>query len=43
LIDFLSGDAEDAAPVTPEVGEVREGYAFLGGSPVDPNNWQELQ
>ncbi|MDE2284323.1 MAG: hypothetical protein KGK33_06885 [Hyphomicrobiales bacterium] len=28
---------------TPEVGEVRQGHAFLGGSPVDPNNWLELR
>lgn len=30
------------AAVAPAVGEVRDGYRFLGGDPADPNSWQRV-
>jgi hypothetical protein len=31
------------APVAPKVGEVQDGYKFLGGNPNDPNAWQKVK
>lgn len=28
-------------PAPPAVGEVRQGYRFMGGDPADPNSWQK--
>ena len=38
-------DMDTGLPVTPPppaVGEVREGYKFMGGDPSNPSNWQKV-
>ena len=34
---------QNAAPVMPKTGELRDGYRFKGGNPADPNSWVKQQ
>lgn len=34
--------APSKTPAPPKVGEVQNGYAFKGGDPADPKNWEKL-
>lgn len=35
--------AEDGGAPEPDVGQVEDGYRFLGGDPSDPSNWEAVQ
>ena len=39
----LKGEDAADAPVVPKVGDVLDGYVFLGGEPGDPKNWREVR
>lgn len=34
---------QNAAPVMPKTGELRDGYRYKGGNPADPNSWVKQQ
>lgn len=34
--------ATPATPKPPAIGEVQQGYSFMGGNPADPNSWQPV-
>ena len=38
---FAPGGETSAAPVTPKIGAVVDGYKFKGGNPGDPKNWEK--
>lgn len=35
--------ATQPAPAVPKVGEVRDGYRYVGGDPANPKSWQAVQ
>ncbi len=38
-----AGGASGGGPATPTVGEVRDGFRFLGGDPANKESWQALR
>lgn len=42
LDEGLANFGHNGTPNPPKVGEVRNGFKFLGGNPGDPNSWQQL-
>lgn len=41
MIGSLDGQQQSGTQGTPHVGEIQDGYEFLGGNPADPRSWRQ--